>query len=101
QNFVNPSRLAGRATVIYEDADNVMWFGTFGSGLVRYQNGQFTTYRVKDGLSDDTIWSLLEDRRGNFWMSSDRGLSRTRKAELNDLAARKVQAFHSRSFGLA
>jgi len=101
KSFDNPSLLAGGATCIYEDADNVMWFGTFGSGLVRYQNGQFTTYRVKDGLFDDTIWSLLEDRRGNFWMSSDRGLSRTRKADLNDFAARKTQVFQSTSFGLA
>ncbi|HEV2991502.1 MAG TPA: response regulator, partial [Candidatus Angelobacter sp.] len=101
QSFDNPSLLAGGATCIYEDADNVMWFGTFGSGLVRYQNGQFTTYRVRDGLFDDTIWSLLEDSRGYFWMSSDRGLARTRKADLNDFAAHKSQAFHSASFGLA
>ncbi len=101
KSFENPSLLAGGATCIYEDADNVMWFGTFGSGLVRYENGQFTTYRVKDGLFDDTIWSLLEDRKGNFWMSSDRGLSRTRKADLNDFAAHKVQVFHSTSYGLA
>ena len=101
KNFDNPTLLAGGATCIYQDADNVMWFGTFGSGLVRYQNGQFTTYRTKDGLSDDTIWSLLEDHRGNFWMSSDHGLSRTHKADLNDFAAHKIQSFQSRSFGLA
>jgi signal transduction histidine kinase/ligand-binding sensor domain-containing protein/DNA-binding response OmpR family regulator len=101
KSFDNPSLLTGGATCIYEDADNVMWFGTFGSGLVRYQNGEFTTYRVKNGLFDDTIWSLLEDRRGNFWMSSDRGLSRTSRADLNNFAAHKIQAFHSRSFGLA
>src|SRR5205807_2411391 len=101
KNFDNPTLLAGGATCIYQDADNVMWFGTFGSGLVRYQNGQFTTYRTKDGLSDDTIWSLLEDHRGNFWMSSDHGLSRTHKADLNDFAAHKIQAFQSTSFGLA
>ncbi|HEV2963865.1 MAG TPA: two-component regulator propeller domain-containing protein [Candidatus Angelobacter sp.] len=101
KSFNNPTLLAGGVTTIYEDADHVMWFGTYGSGLVRYKDGQFTTYRTKDGLFDDTMWSLLEDRRGNFWMSCDHGLFRTSKADLNDFAARKIQSFRSRAFGLA
>ncbi|HEV2991063.1 MAG TPA: response regulator [Candidatus Angelobacter sp.] len=100
-SFDNPTILAGGVTTIYEDADHVMWLGTFGSGLVRYKNGQFTTYRIKDGLFDDTVWSILEDGRGNFWMSCDHGLFRASKADLNDFAARKIQSFHSRAFSSA
>jgi signal transduction histidine kinase/CheY-like chemotaxis protein/ligand-binding sensor domain-containing protein len=101
KSFDNPTILSGGVTTIYEDADRVMWLGTFGSGLVRYKDGQFTTYRVKDGLFDDTVWSLLEDRRGNFWMSCDHGLFRASKADLNDFAAHKIQGFHSRAFNSA
>jgi signal transduction histidine kinase/ligand-binding sensor domain-containing protein/DNA-binding response OmpR family regulator len=101
KNYDNPSLLTGGAVCLYEDADHAIWIGTFGSGLLRYQNNQFTTYRVKDGLFDDTIWSILEDRRGNFWMSSDRGLSRISKADLNDFAAHKVPNLKPTAFGVA
>jgi signal transduction histidine kinase/ligand-binding sensor domain-containing protein/DNA-binding response OmpR family regulator len=100
KSYENSSLLSGGVTTIHEDADLVMWFGTFGAGLVRYKNGQFTTYRAKDGLFDDTMWSLLEDRRGNFWMSCDRGLFRVSKSDLNDFAAQKIKEFHSRAFGI-
>jgi signal transduction histidine kinase/CheY-like chemotaxis protein len=44
---------------------------------------------MKDGLFDDKIWSVLEDNSGYLWMSSNRGLSRVRKSDLNDFADHK------------
>ncbi len=41
--------------------------------LNRFRDGRFTHYSVRDGLFDDTISQILEDDRGNMWMSGNRG----------------------------
>jgi signal transduction histidine kinase/ligand-binding sensor domain-containing protein/ActR/RegA family two-component response regulator len=79
----------GNALCMYEAANHDMWIGSFGSGLSRLREGHLTSFRMKDGLFDDTIWSVLEDNSGDLWMSSNRGLSRVRKSDLNDFADRK------------
>ncbi|HEY6248417.1 MAG TPA: two-component regulator propeller domain-containing protein, partial [Candidatus Angelobacter sp.] len=62
----------GGVTYIYEDQDHVLWVGTDASGLKRFKDGKFVTYTLKDGMFDDTVWAVLEDDQGNFWMSSNR-----------------------------
>src|SRR5205823_4848632 len=77
------------ATCVYEDADHDLWIGSFGSGLFRLRAGKLTSFRMKDGLFDDIVWSILEDNRGYLWMTSNRGLSRVLKSDLNDFAGHK------------
>lgn len=62
---------------IYEDSAHVLWMGTWGTGLIRYELGKFTTYTVNDGLFDDTIYAIEEDGNGYMWFSSNRGIVRT------------------------
>ena len=61
--------------VLYQDRDGALWVGTFGGGLVRYKDGQFTSYTVQSGLSNNTITSMLQDRSGNLWVGTDDGLN--------------------------
>ncbi len=72
---------------VHEDDDGVLWIGTYDSGLVRLENGRFTHYTTRVGLFNDGVFRILEDGRGNLWMSSNRGISRVRKQELNEFAA--------------
>ncbi len=83
---------------IYEDADGVLWFGTYGDGLVRYKEGKFFNYRVEHGLFNNGVFAILEDDRGNVWMSSNRGIHRVAKQELNDLADGKIARLNSVSY---
>jgi signal transduction histidine kinase/streptogramin lyase len=39
-------------------------------------------FTEKDGLLSNVIWDLLEDREGNIWVSSDRGLEHFREGSL-------------------
>src|SRR5581483_2446474 len=41
-------------------SDGSIWFGTYGGGLVRLKNGQWTTFDTKSGLPNNTVWRLLE-----------------------------------------
>ncbi|MBV8903457.1 MAG: hypothetical protein JOZ22_07455, partial [Acidobacteriia bacterium] len=91
--------LVGSVTYIYEDRAHVLWIGTYGSGLKRLKDGRLTTYKKSNGLFDDSAWNILEDKHGRFWMSSNYGIFRTDKKELNDYAAGKITAIHSVSYG--
>ena len=69
QNFV---------TAMLIDQSGKVWIGTNGAGLDRFDPGTNTFYhfRKKDGLPNDAIYCLLNDERGNIWVSTNHGLSR-------------------------
>ncbi|MEW6130201.1 MAG: two-component regulator propeller domain-containing protein [Acidobacteriota bacterium] len=88
----------GFVRAIYEDAEGVLWFGTYGDGLVRYKDGKFFNYRVEHGLFNNGVFAILEDGRGNFWMSSNRGIHRVSRQELNEFADGKIPKLNSVSY---
>lgn len=84
---------------IHEDQDQVLWVGTGEGGLHRIKDGRITYYGPEAGLFDFTIGSILEDNSGYLWMSSNRGIFRVQKSELNAFAAGRVSSIHSEAFG--
>jgi hypothetical protein len=77
----------------------VLWIGTYDGGLGRYFDGRFTRYAQKDGLFDNGVFQILEDSQANFWMSSNRGIYRVSKQQLNDFAAGKRRSVITVSYG--
>lgn len=61
-----------------EDSKGDMWFGTMNRGLVKFDRAgsRFSSYTMKDGLPNNFVYGLLEDARGNLWLSTNKGLSR-------------------------
>ena len=51
-------------TSLLEDRAGHLWIATFGGGITRFADGQFTRYTTRDGLSTDFIGRLFEDRAG-------------------------------------
>ena len=37
---------------------------------MRYADGRFTRYTVKDGLSNDNVWAICEDSRQTLWLGT-------------------------------
>jgi ligand-binding sensor domain-containing protein/tRNA A-37 threonylcarbamoyl transferase component Bud32 len=60
---------------VKRDAAGRLWIATWGSGLFFRQNGRFTSYSTGDGLPNDHVSSLFEDRRGNLWVGCETGLA--------------------------
>ncbi|HEX3084785.1 MAG TPA: two-component regulator propeller domain-containing protein, partial [Pyrinomonadaceae bacterium] len=60
--------------VIYEDSQHNVWLGTVNGGLVRFKDGVFTTFGIKDGLPSLTITSIFEDRDHHLWVGTRAGL---------------------------
>jgi signal transduction histidine kinase/ligand-binding sensor domain-containing protein/ActR/RegA family two-component response regulator len=85
---------------VYEDSSHDLWIPTLGSGLIRLRTGHAISFKTKDGMFDDTIWSVLEDHSGNLWMTSNRGLCRVRKSDLNDFADHKRNDIPNIVFGV-
>ena len=63
--------------VIWEDEEaGELWFGTVGSGLIRYDGEIFQNFDHSDGLSDNNILSIFRDSRGDLWVGTDSGVSK-------------------------
>jgi ligand-binding sensor domain-containing protein/signal transduction histidine kinase len=99
KTFTENNGLAGNVRTIYEDGDGALWIGTYDSGLSRFKNGKFTNYTTAEGLFSNGVFQILEDGRGNFWMSSNQGIYRVNKQQLNDFADGKISAVTSTVFG--
>ncbi|MBS1852416.1 MAG: hypothetical protein JST79_16035 [Acidobacteria bacterium] len=84
---------------LYEDSDGVLWIGTYDGGLGRFQNGKFTGYTTQNGLFNNGAFQILEDSRERFWISSNRGIYRVNKKELNEFAAGIRSAVSSAPYG--
>jgi diguanylate cyclase (GGDEF)-like protein len=84
---------------IYEDNDGVLWIGTYDQGLSRFKDGKFTSYGVEDGLYNSGVFAIREDAAGYFWISSNRGIYRVSRAELNDFADGRISKINSVGYG--
>jgi signal transduction histidine kinase/ligand-binding sensor domain-containing protein len=84
---------------LFEDSDHVLWIGTYDNGLARFENGNFTRYGTRDGLFDQGVFQILEDQHGNFWISSNRGIYRVSKRELNQFASGSLNKITSVGYG--
>ncbi len=70
----------GRVMVraIRESRDGSLWISRFGAGLARLKDGKLTSYSTKQGLSNDGVHEIYEDREGSLWIGTDGGLDRFR-----------------------
>lgn len=65
---------------IHEHSSGELWLGANGSGLIHVvepEDGsrvQFQFYTTAEGLPNNYIFSINEDREGRLWMSSYRGI---------------------------
>ncbi len=66
---------------LHIDKNNIYWLGT-NSGLIRWDKeaNKFRVFNKTDGLSNNTIYSVIEDDYGYLWLSSDYGIMRFNKA---------------------
>jgi signal transduction histidine kinase/ligand-binding sensor domain-containing protein/DNA-binding response OmpR family regulator len=57
--------------------DKVLWIGTNGNGLKSYNTirNDIETYTIESGLSNNVIYAILPDEKGNLWLSSNKGIT--------------------------
>jgi ligand-binding sensor domain-containing protein/signal transduction histidine kinase len=83
---------------LLNEPDGGVWIGTLGSGLLRWKNGTITHLRIKDGLYDNRIYSMLRDRSGYVWFGSSKGIFRVSEKDLLEFAGGNIQRVTSVPF---
>ncbi len=58
------------------DKAGVVWAGTWGGGLSRFDGGAWQTFTKTDGLPANHVFALAEDASGNIWIGTSRGLAK-------------------------
>jgi signal transduction histidine kinase/ligand-binding sensor domain-containing protein len=56
------------------DRNNTLWIGTVDQGIYRISGGQVDHFGSADGLSSDSVRRFFEDREGNLWVTTSRGI---------------------------
>jgi len=76
---------------LHEDAERILWIGTKGDGLLRWDKAETMAFTTAEGLTDNYICSLTEDERGNLWMSTNRGVMRISLKQIDDYIKGKTR----------
>jgi signal transduction histidine kinase/ligand-binding sensor domain-containing protein/DNA-binding response OmpR family regulator len=69
-------------TTRLEDSDGNLWFSIGGKGALKYTppmhggEGSFTHFTTKEGLSNNSIKAIIEDKSGSIWIATDDGLNK-------------------------
>ena len=61
-------------TALLLDRDSSLWIGTLNRGIYRIQGNMVDHFRGSDGLSGDAVSGLFQDREGNIWIVTSRGI---------------------------
>ena len=62
---------------IIQDRDGFLWFSSFYNGMLRFDGSSKWMIREgADGISNDFVTQLFEDRDGHIWAGTNHGLNR-------------------------
>ena len=67
---------ASRSQRMLRDRDGGLWAGTYDAGIVHIHNGRTDVFAETDGLSGNVVTRIFEDREGNIWAATNKGVDR-------------------------
>jgi ligand-binding sensor domain-containing protein/signal transduction histidine kinase len=80
QTFTTKDGLSSNTVIsFYEDDSGDLWIGTNGGGLNKFRDGKFGSF----ANTPDVIYRILEDEQRNLWCSSNKGIFRVNKNDLD------------------
>ncbi len=56
--------------------DGMVWTGTWGGGVARFDGEKWHNYTTLDGLAGNIVYAIARDANGALWFGTDRGMSR-------------------------
>lgn len=57
------------------DPDGIVWCGTWGGGLARFDGNKWRNYTMADGLPGNLIFMLNRDPSGKLWIGTNNGVA--------------------------
>ncbi|MFK8013637.1 MAG: two-component regulator propeller domain-containing protein [Marinicellaceae bacterium] len=62
--------LGNNIMVIHQDKNNTYWFGSWKTGVYKYDGNELVNFTTKQGLLNDRIDEIKEDKFGNIYFAS-------------------------------
>jgi signal transduction histidine kinase/ligand-binding sensor domain-containing protein/DNA-binding response OmpR family regulator len=86
--------------VIFEDKDGYLWLGTNGQGLDRFNPETLTAenFSKKEGLPGNEVFSILQDKKSNIWITTDQGLCMLNPTTKNVKSFLNINGIHNNRF---
>jgi ligand-binding sensor domain-containing protein/two-component sensor histidine kinase len=84
---------------LHFDSEGVLWIG--GGRLHRWKDGRASAFTTREGLTDGSVGTVLEDDAQNLWLGSSKGVSRVSKKQLDDVAEGRAQRVTPVSFDVS
>jgi ligand-binding sensor domain-containing protein len=73
---ITSQEISARFFSVLEDRKGNFWFSSIGSGVYYYDGKSFRNYTTKEGLANDRVPYIYEDKTGNIWFGTESGASR-------------------------
>ncbi len=69
---------SSKITCIMEDSKGFIWIGTHSGGIDKFDRIKktFQNYSTGNGLPNDVVFGIQEDKKGNLWISTMKGLAK-------------------------
>ncbi len=68
------NELSSNIMVIYQDTKSNYWFGSWKDGLYKYDGKSILHFTTKDGLPSNRVEEIKEDKQGNLYFNTSKGL---------------------------
>jgi signal transduction histidine kinase/ligand-binding sensor domain-containing protein len=92
-------RLSVPVRVVAPGLRGSIWFGTYGSGLIRWSAGKASFITTREGLFDNIVSQFMMDAQGYVWMGCNRGIWKVAFQELRAVAEGRIEQATSISYG--
>ncbi len=92
----NPNYIVALAV----DDDGMVWAGTWGGGLSRFDGKTWKTYTMDDGLPGNHVFMLHIDARKRLWIGTNNGLATLRDGKF-EVMTTADGLFSNRVFSMA
>ena len=83
------------------DAQGIVWAGTWGGGLSRYDGKTWQQYTVTEGLPGNHVFMLHIDPKGTMWIGTNNGLAKMNKEGRFDVLTTQDGLFNNAVFSMA
>lgn len=80
----NPNYIVSLAV----DAQGVVWAGTWGGGLSRFDGKTWKQFTVADGLPGNHVFMLHIDPKGQMWVGTNNGLAKMKDGKFEVLTTK-------------
>ena len=83
---------------LYLDKKNTLWIGTYGKGYFALRGQTLTKLPLDSKGNLNFVHALLEDSKGNVWITTNNGMLRARKHDLEEYIAGRLNSVYYRYY---